>query len=423
MSEKAEREKLYKLNIKFLRMLTLLMAIAVFFVARGSDAVSAFIASPHTNGESVSVYVYDLTRGEVVESYNEKKPLLPASITKALTIATTLQATGIDYCYVTKVYADGGLKDGVLHGNLFIEGSGDPSLNSKAEPRTPDFVAEVVNSLKNKGVTTIAGSLVIDQSIFEGPSTPPSWGGGDLAHSYGAGQFGFNFENNSNGKGSVKNPAAVFEMQLRRALSNAGIAMGTERVEPEGKRKLLMEHVSAPIDDIMRSCMRRSDNMFAESLLRTYSLARKHKGSTAEGARLEMDYWRKRGIDSEGVNVVDGSGLSRSNRLTAKFLGEVLAQMADNVDYVSYFPLAGQEGTLRNFLKDSELDSYIAMKTGSMNGIQCYAGYKLDEDYAPTHVVVVMVNNMTSARSNLRKEVATMLLEIFKDNESLNRAN
>ena len=169
--------------------------------------------------------------------------------------------------------------------------------------------------------------------------------------------------------------------------------------------------------------MRRSDNMFAESLLRTYSLARKHKGSTAEGARLEMDYWRKKGVDSEGVNVVDGSGLSRSNRLTAKFLGEVLAQMADNVDYVSYFPLAGQEGTLRNFLKDSELDSYIAMKTGSMNGIQCYAGYKLDEDYAPTHVVVVMVNNMTSARSNLRKEVATMLLEIFKDNESLNRAS
>lgn len=161
--------------------------------------------------------------------------------------------------------------------------------------------------------------------------------------------------------------------------------------------------------------MMRSDNMFAETFLRTYALRRGKEGSTEAGAREEMDFWRKKGMPMEGVKIVDGSGLSRQNRLTAKFLGNVLKSMSNDVDYASYFPLAGQEGTLRGFLKGSDLDAYIAMKTGSMNGVQCYAGYKLDDDFAPTHVVVVMGNNFRS-RDAYKKAVAKLLLDTF-DNQ------
>ena len=82
--------------------------------------------------------------------------------------------------------------------------------------------------------------------------------------------------------------------------------------------------------------------------------------------------------------------------------------------YASFFPLAGQEGTLRRFLADTPLDSYIALKTGSMNGIQCYAGYKVDDNYAPTHAVVVILNNM-SDRQAARKAVGDLLLSLFSD--------
>ena len=92
---------------------------------------------------------------------------------------------------------------------------------------------------------------------------------------------------------------------------------------------------------------------------------------------------------------------------------DVLKEMSGNVDYVSFFPLAGQEGTLKSFLKDTELDSYIALKTGSMRGIQCYAGYKLDDDYAPTHVVVIMINNFNCSRSIVRELCEKMLLKTF----------
>ena len=115
----------------------------------------------------------------------------------------------------------------------------------------------------------------------------------------------------------------------------------------------------------------------------------------------------------DDVVIIDGSGLSRSNRVTADFMGEVLSNMSGNPNYASFFPLAGQEGTLRRFLEDTPLDSYIAMKTGSMKGIQCYAGYKLDENYVPTHVVVIIMNDITGSRDKAKKAAEKMLLDIF----------
>ncbi len=160
--------------------------------------------------------------------------------------------------------------------------------------------------------------------------------------------------------------------------------------------------------------MMRSDNLYAESMLRLYGKETTGQGSTSSGASEEMKYWKKHGIDMSGVEIIDGSGLSRSNRVTAKMMTGVLRDMADDVDYVSYFPLAGQEGTLRKFLADTPLDSYIALKTGSMSGIQCYAGYKLDDDFAPTHTVVVIVNDFRCDRSTVRNAVSRMLLDIFE---------
>lgn len=160
----------------------------------------------------------------------------------------------------------------------------------------------------------------------------------------------------------------------------------------------------------------RSDNLFAECLLRTIAIAKGKDGSTDKGAELSLSHWKQKGANAAGVKIVDGSGLSRSNRMTARFMTEVLAQKSADVDYASFFPLAGQEGTLVNFLKGTPLDGYIAMKTGSMNGVQCYAGYKLDDDYAPTHTIVIILNNFKT-RSGARQAAQKFLLDIFSENE------
>lgn len=380
--------------------------------AAARQAVERFAASRLTDAGKVAVMVVDLEDGTVLGEHNADTPLVPASIMKAVTIGTLLRETGVDYRYRTPVYADGDIRDGVLEGNIVVVGSGDPSLNSRRGPESADIVAECVDALRRKGIERVEGRIIVDNGIFTGPATPPSWASGDLRQAYGAGSFGLNFENNASGGSSVPNPGNVFVARLRNAMARAGIGLGEADVSG-GSRRLLAEHLSPTIDEIMRSCMMRSDNMYAESLLRTYALLRGHEGATEAGARLERDYWRSQLGDTDGVRIVDGSGLSRQNRVTAGFMADVLAEMSGDVNYVSFFPLAGQEGTLRKFLADTPLDSYVALKTGSMSGIQCYAGYKLDDNYAPTHAVVVIINGMTAARADVRREVERMLLDVF----------
>lgn len=378
-----------------------------------ADALADFTESAAINAPFTSVLVQDLKTGEILAAHNERKPLVPASIMKSVTTATLLEKVGPKYRYETPVYVTGSIENGVVDGNLLVVASGDPSINTTHNPHTADFVTEIVDALIRAKVTRVNGTIVIDEADFPDPAVNPTWAAGDLSQAYGTGTHGFNFEDNAKGKSSVKDPAGVFKVKLRKAMDDAGISMGQSEIESNGKRKLLVRHQSATIDEIMRSCMMRSDNQFAESMLRLVGDKYGGIGSSAKGAEEQFKFWRSKNADTDGIVIVDGSGLSRSNRVTARFMGDMLKSMHRNPYYASFFPLAGQEGTLRNLLAGTDLEGYIAMKTGSMNGIQCYAGYKLDDDYVPTHVVVIMMNEMKD-RAAARKQVEKLLLEIFK---------
>lgn len=393
-----------------MRHILLLLLLGVSLIVR-ADSLDAFKECKGLDPASSAILVIDLQTGEVPVSYNVGLPLVPASIMKCVTVATLLDKMGIDDRFHTKVYTTGGIKDGVLEGNLVTVGCGDPSLNSRFVEGGKDICGEIADALATEGVTTIRGRIVTDENLWDGPAIPPSWMSGDLPHAYGTGSHGLNFEDNASGSRSVSNPASVFDSRLRVALERKGIRVDGEDIR-EGERRLLVDHESVPLDEIMRSCMMRSDNQYAEALLRSYGVKTRGKGMTAQSAEDEMNFWRKHKSPMTGVNIVDGSGLSRSNRVTADFMASVLKEGAGNPYYASFFPLAGQEGTLRKFLCGTPLEGYVAMKTGSMKGIQCYAGYKLDDDYVPTHIIVVMLNNMGN-RSMAREAVAKVLMSVF----------
>lgn len=393
--------------------LTAAMAFASYAVSP-QDAVASFLRSSGVNPGSVAVKITDLSNGKTIGRHNNDRPLVPASIMKSVTTAALLRTCGPDFRYRTNVYTDGPIKMGILRGNLIIEGACDPALNSMSEPYGTDILKEIVDELQKAGITKIEGAVIVDENQFAGPSRPSSWAQGDFSQSYGTGSHALNFENNSSGRRSVENPKALFLSRLKSSLSKAGILLDGKDLG-EGERTLLFAHASPGIDDIMRSCMMRSDNLFAESMLRTYGKLNGGDGSTADAAEKEYAMWNKKGMPLDGVTIIDGSGLSRSNRVTADFMTSVLTSMADNEVYASFFPLAGQEGTLKSFLANTPLDSYIAMKTGSMKGIQCYAGYLLDENYAPTHTVVIIMNDINGSRDRAKKAAQEMLLGIFAD--------
>lgn len=389
-------------------------------------AVSSFAASPldtfignrAIDANVTAVLIQDLATGDIIASHNAEKSLLPASVMKTVTIAALLKEEGPDRRYHTMVYTNGKVKDNVLDGDLVIVGSGDPTLGADCEPASADITLEIATALLDKNITRISGNIMVDTSLYKGPACPPSWVAADLHEAYGTGSHALNYRRNSIGNRAEKNPVSVFLSHLTSVLHNAGIE--TDGTAKAGNMaiidtsEILLDHTSERYEEVMRSCMMRSDNLFAENLLRTFSLCRGKEGSTEAGATEMQKYWKRQGIPCEGVCIIDGSGLSRSNRVTANFINSILLHMGDNEEYASFMPLAGEEGTLKHFLKDTPLEAYVAMKTGSMKGIQCYAGYKLDEKFAPTHTIVILMNNI-GKRADAQRAAEQLLLKTFEN--------
>lgn len=387
-----------------------ILCIVFFFTllsAFGQNAVEEFASS--LRRDRCSLYVYDLRADTLVAAYNDTVPLTPASITKSISVASTLLSSGTDFKYHTKIYGTGPVADGVLEGNLLIVGGGDPSLGAECDPKGTDIRTELTAAMKRAGITAVRGKILTDGSIFPGPATHPSWGSGDLAASYGTGCHGLNYRQNKSGKSAVKNPAATLRQALAQNLQANGITLMDSALSDTQSRHLLLDHPSPPISEIMRSCMMRSDNLYAEAILRTLPLVNSLSASTAKGVEMEKELWRGRGAPMQGVTLADGSGLSRQNKFTARFLGFILRQMAHDQDYASFFPLAGQEGTMKNMFKGSPLDSYIALKTGTMRGVRCLAGYMLDDDFAPTHAVVIMSNDAPGGPASVNSAAQKVL--------------
>lgn len=376
----------------------------------------AQVDSLFRNGRGISpvrsaVLVRSLKIDSVLLRVNDSVPLVPASILKCITTASLMNRVSVDDRYETKVYLTGMVSDSTLNGNVVVEGVGDPTVDSRHVKNAAEICSEIADGLRARGIDSIRGRIIVRQELWSGPAQPPTWAAADLAHYYGTGSYGFNFEDNASGDRSVADPAARFISRLTTTLRAKDIKIGGEELDPWWK-SLLLTHQSPPMDEVMRSCMVRSDNQYAEALLRTFAVKNGDKGNTEQGARKEMQLWQRKGAPMQGVEIFDGSGLSRRNRVTAVFMESVLRTMSDNPYYASFFPIAGEEGTLKKYLKDTPLKGYIALKTGSMNGIQCYAGYKLDEDYNPTHTIVVMLNDMKS-RTEARETLKKVLLELF----------
>ncbi len=176
----------------------------------------------------------------------------------------------------------------------------------------------------------------------------------------------------------------------------------TDEVPEDSSTIFLGKTYSAPLRDIIRETNYKSDNLFAETLLRT--VGKKYTGSASYDSSYvaERKVFTKLGVDySYGARIVDGSGLSRHNYISPDFFCRFLRAMSGTEvfrDYLHSLPQAGS-GTLKsrlNNLPDSTR-SRIFMKSGSMNGVLCYSGYILPagENKGKMIYFSIMTNNCT----------------------------
>lgn len=396
----------------FLTVLTLLLCFNLpGWSADAAKALEELLASRSLDSDQTAIYIWDLDADYQVTAYRHQEPIVPASVMKCVSTAELSTVCPYSSKITTSVFIEGSRQGDSFSGAITVVGAGDPSLGD-GRHGLADFAELIAKALKRKGIDSFSGEIRVDDTLFAGPATHPTWSDSDCAASYGTGCHAFNFEGNASGKKAVTNPTAVFKRKLISAMATEGIAYTESSAPAKGKREKLLDYSSPSMSDLMRSCMFRSDNLYAETFLRLFGIRNGADGSVSLSSRIAMQHWDALGYPVDGVEIVDGSGLSRSNRLTAEFLGMVLRQKMHDPEYVSFFPLVGEEGTVKSFMKDTPLHGRMALKTGSMNGIQSYAGYVLDEHYSPTHVVVVMTNGLKN-RDAYRTALAKFFVALF----------
>lgn len=449
-----------RLNISKIKLIVTVLGMAIVELF-AFDSKAERLSFPGVEAATVGLGVFDIEKNEYVVAENLDKAMIPASTAKCVTVATSLYNLSSGYVYETPVFIEGDIQKGKLFGNIVVEGVGDPTINSKHFLENPDLLIEIADALCEKGIKEISGRIIVNSGFIPYLGANEQWTVGDVGEDYGAGCFRFNYADNvfdvdlndfetmplqpyaefvvddeskqfsyCHGIGSdryyifgqkahrqslnlpMNSPSASFVEMLTKELNKREITVGNEGGYSTENRKQLLIHRSASLKEIAKSLMHRSDNMMAEAILRSQSADFR----LDEALALEYETLQRMGISTDYLRLVDGSGLARCDRLTPRLLTELLSKMACSVcadDYLECFPVVGQEGTVKNLLKGKPIKGKLRLKSGSLNGVHCYAGYKEDESGKPTHVVVIIVNNFFCKRSEVRNAIERWLANQF----------
>lgn len=223
------------------------------------------------------------------------------------------------------------------------------------------------------------------------------------------------------------NPPLVLLQAFRDTLQQRGISLlGNIRISfdkyyPRHNHLVpLFVAFSPPLADIIRITNVYSNNMFAESLAKYIALFSTDRASFDRGLNVIKTFWSKRGIDIAHLNMLDGSGLTAANTFPAALLNDLLIYMyrhSTNYDvFLRSLPVAGVSGTVRNFLKDTPLAGKAHLKSGSIGGVQCYAGYICKGE--KTYSVVVMANGFRGKRRNIVASIEKLILNTIENYET-----
>lgn len=197
-------------------------------------------------------------------------------------------------------------------------------------------------------------------------------------------------------KGDIPQPETLLVSDFIQKLRKSGVEISGNMNETmlAAKRKTIHTHFSPALSEIVKEINLYSNNHYAEHLFRHLALQRKTQATTNEAIRTVRSFWASKGLPVDELIMQDGSGLSPTNAVSARFLVSLLQYM-DKSKYRNAFraslPIAGKSGTLRGFLKDSILAGKLIAKSGSASRVKSYAGYI--ERNGKSYTFAIIVNN------------------------------
>jgi D-alanyl-D-alanine carboxypeptidase/D-alanyl-D-alanine-endopeptidase (penicillin-binding protein 4) len=316
----------------------------------------------------------------------------PASTLKLLTATATLEALGPDVTFATRVVK---VTSDRRHGIVLIVlvGGGDPFLEDRQQtdgPAPPDaslqrLATVTARRLRSRGVAKVR--LSYDTSLFTGPRVNPHWPRSYVADDVVSPITALWADQglDPDAFGRVPDPPATAAELFAAYLRKRGVQVEADvsRADLQGDVRELARVTSPPVDDIVERVLAVSDNEGAEVLARHVGLRVAGDGSFRGGVRGVTRTLRRLGVDLRQATIQDGSGLSRSDRLDADTLVEVL-QLAASSDHpelrsvITGLPVAAYGGSLGYRFEDSPGRGLVRAKTGTLTGTTALAGITTD---------------------------------------------
>ena len=327
-----------------------------------------------------------------VSATRASRPLIPASNMKLLVAAAALDVLGADYRFTTSLI--GNRVGDTIVGNLWLVGGGDPVLSTRAYPPTqlypttsPTFLDSLADELRASGINKITGSVVGDESRYDDERYVPTWGDG--IRSIEAGPLGALMVDDGTLLGDPFKPAqpavgaATAFTRLLRARGITVIAAPRSGVAPTDG-VTIGEVISAPLGVLLGDVLANSDNNAAELLLKEIGLVDEGSPTRVAGLQAVASVLVQRGISTDGVVLVDGSGLDANNRLTCSLLVDLLESFGSQSVLAEGLALAGSTGTLREQLTTPPAVRRVRAKTGTLRTSKALSGFYEVSDGAIT---------------------------------------
>jgi D-alanyl-D-alanine carboxypeptidase len=307
-------------------------------------------------------------------AHQPNKSSAPASNEKLLPAIALVEQVGAEYRYTTQVSGSAEPVDGVLHGDLVLVGSGDPTLTSRN-------LARLARHLRATGLRRVTGRLVVDDSRYGHRTRAPGWKHEFLPNESGAvDAFSVNNDNWRRDAAFLANPTNANAGLWRAALKKAGIRVsGTTFIGAGPSTSFpLVAHQSRPLSRIVRMTLRQSINFYSEMMLRELGYQTTGHGTRKSGVRAIRRFARSLSLPTG--RVVDGSGLSYNNRETPGTFIAWLAKLptlppAYRVTYDGLAVSCRDDGTLKYRLCGKHVKHKVHAKTGTLTHITSLSGY------------------------------------------------
>ncbi len=208
---------------------------------------------------------------------------------------------------------------------------------------------------------------------------------------------------------TITDPGMFFGTIFRYVLEERGIQMSGEvRRSRAPTPSRVLASLTTPISQVVTTTNKRSQNYYAEMLLKSVGKRKYDHGSFAQGARAVSDFLvRDVGVEPDHVAPVDGSGLSRRNRVTPRTIASLLVHMTNHPAKKEFFlslPVSGQEGSLKKRLVSPKLRGKVAAKTGYITGVGSLSGY-LRGAGDETYVFSILMNTSGWISNSVMKSI------------------